>query len=85
VKRTKGKAERPVVVRSLMLTRADGDILQRLSASASGYTGRAVSGSAIVRALLRHAERQGLAWGRAQLFPLVGTEMSGGVMWGRKR
>src|SRR5712691_2223973 len=78
------RSEEPaLVVRSLTLTPAADATLQRLSGDASDYIGRKVSGSAIVRALLRQAEQQGST---AQLFPLLEMELtSGEVVWGKKK
>jgi hypothetical protein len=74
-----------LVVHSLTLTPVDEDILERISRDASDYIGRTVSGSAIMRALLREVDRQGYQWVLSQLCPLVEAELASGVMWGRKK
>jgi hypothetical protein len=60
----------------------DEAILTRLAGDASDYIGRRVSGSAIVRALLRFADEQGTVWAREQIFTFVEQEMGTGVAWG---
>jgi hypothetical protein len=71
----KGKEPPPqkplLQVRAITLSRADQDILTRLSKDVSDYTGRTVSGSAIVRALVRYAGQHRYDWGLAYLFPLI--------------
>jgi hypothetical protein len=70
--------------RTFRLSR-DADLaLQRLSHDASDFAGRTVSDSAIVRALIRHADHQGPAWSDV-LFLLVEKELKSGVMWGKKK
>ncbi len=75
----------PLVIRSLTLTHDADETLQRLSKDASDYIGRAVSGSAVVRALLRHVAQQPVSWVTARIFPLVEKELNSGVMWGKKK
>jgi hypothetical protein len=82
--KTKPKKE-PFVIRSLTLSQDTGEVLERVSQDASDYTGRKVSGSAVVRALLRYAERQGYEWGITNLCPLIEAEFSSGVVWGKKK
>lgn len=53
---------------------------QSVSGEASDYIGRKVSGSAMVRALLRYAEKQEYQWVLAQLCPMVEEELSQGVI-----
>ena len=84
-KATPKKEKEAVAVHSLALTPATHEILEGLSQDATDYTGRKVSGSAIVRALLRYAKRQGYEWSLAQLFPLVEEEMGSGMIWGKKK
>jgi hypothetical protein len=73
------------VVRSHTLTPSTKATLRRLSSDATDTLGRAVSDSSIVRVLLRYADQQGVAWAREQLFPLIGQEMSSGILWGKKK
>ena len=86
--RAKKKAEKPdtppTYIRTISLTEKAGATLQALSQEASDSLGWTVSGSAIVRALLRHAEQQGLAWTRAHLVPLLEAELNAGVLWGKR-
>jgi len=82
--KTKQEKER-FAIRSLALAPDTDEVLARLSQDATDYTGRKVSGSAVVRALLRYADAQGYEWGIANLCPLIENEMSGGVLWGKKK
>jgi hypothetical protein len=78
--------EKPAfVVHSLTLTRADEDILEHLSGGVSDYTGRKISGSAILRALLRYADQQGYQWLLSQVSPFIEADISSGVVWGKKK
>jgi hypothetical protein len=62
--------EKPALVtHSLTLTRADEEILEHLSGDISDYTGRKISGSAILRALLRDTDQQGYQWFLSQVSP----------------
>jgi hypothetical protein len=80
---TPKKAKQEFTIHSLSLTRDTEDILQRLSSDASDFIGRAVSSSAIVRALLRQVDKQGPPAADA-LFVEVEKELKSGVMWGRE-
>jgi len=82
--KTKPK-RRPLVIRSLTLTHDADETLQRLSQNASDYLGWTVSGSAIVRALLRQAAQQSSPWMTTQLSPFIEKEISSGVVWGKKK
>jgi hypothetical protein len=83
-KKTEAKKAR-VSVHSLALARDTEETLERLSGEASDFIGRKVSGSAVVRALLRHVERENSSWVTAQIFSLVEAELSSGVTWGKKK
>lgn len=84
--KTKQKKEKPKIhVQSMALTPETEKTLQRLSGEASDYIGRKVSGSAMVRALLRYAEKQEYQWVLTQLCPMVEEELSLGVVWGKKK
>jgi hypothetical protein len=72
-----------VRVRSHSLTPATEITLKRLSQDASDVLDRAVSDSAILRALLRYVEQQSLSWIRGQLYPHVKEEMNSGPTWGK--
>jgi hypothetical protein len=79
-------SEKPAfVTHSLTLTRADEDILEHLSSDVSDYTGRKISGSAILRALLRYTNQQGYQWLLSQVSPFIEAEISSGVVWGKKK
>jgi hypothetical protein len=82
-KKTPPKA--PLVIHSLTLTSTTAATLRRLSTDAAEYIGRAVSGSAIVRALLRHIAQQPESWVQARIFPFVEKELESGVIWGKKK
>ena len=82
----KQEKEKPEIhVNSIALTREAEATLQRLSGEASDYVGRKVSGSAIVRALLRFTDKQDYQWVLSQLCPRVKEELSSGVTWGKKK
>ena len=72
------------LIRSLSVTEDASAALDRLAQDASDFTGRTVSGSAIVRALIRHAQGQGTDWQRSTLFPVIETELTRGTSWGGK-
>ena len=86
--RAKTKLEKsltpPLVVRSLTLTPTTEATLERLAQDASDYIGWAVSKSALMRALIHHAELQPPAWATAHLFPLIENEIASGRVWGKK-
>jgi hypothetical protein len=77
------KAKPEFTIHSLSLTRDAEGILRRLSSDASDFIGRAVSNSAIVRALLRQVGKQGPPAADA-LFVEVEKELKSGVMWGKE-
>jgi hypothetical protein len=85
----KGKKSPPqkpqLLIRSITVTQDDQDTLGRLSKDLADYTGRTVSGSAIVRALVRHTGLQPYDWVLSQLSPIVEEEITAGVQWGKKR
>jgi hypothetical protein len=78
------KAKLEFTIRSYSLTPDTKDILHRLTSDASDYIGRAVSNSAIVRALLRQVDKQGPP-GADALFVLVEKELKAGVRWGGQK
>ena len=73
------------IIRSFTLTTTTDETLKRLSGEASDQLGWTVSGSAIMRALLRYAGEQPSRWASSQLFPFVEREIAGGVVWGKKK
>lgn len=72
-------------IRSLSITTEDTQILDRIAQDASDYLGWTISGSAVVRALLRHATGQDELWVREQLFPFIENEIQRGTVWGKKK
>ena len=76
--------QRPSAVRSFALTEEDLGALQQLCQDASDYTGRTVSSSRLVRAMIRHAASQPPRWAREMLCPLIESEIAAGVQWGRE-
>jgi len=81
----KNPPKEPPVIHSLTLTPATAATLRRLSTDAADYIGRAVSESAVIRALLRHIEQQPESWVQARIFPFVEKELESGVLWGKKK
>jgi hypothetical protein len=73
----------PLVVKSIALTPAALEVLDRLTREVPRAHRRTTSASAIVRALLRYAEQQGAF---KVLGSLIEAEIaSGEVVWGRAR
>ena len=68
-----------------VLTQDNVDLLKRLAQEASDQDGRTISGSAILRALVRYADTQGPAWQREHLLPLLEEEMASVRSEGRKK
>jgi hypothetical protein len=84
--RTKRPPPKPVFFsRSVTLTPDVDELLQSFSQDAKDFTGRAIGSSAILRALVRYAARQGELWLREQVFPLIEEELGAGVVWGKKQ
>lgn len=83
--RKKQPTKEPLHISSLSLTLTTADVLRRLSQDATDVIGREVSSSAVIRALLRHVEQQGLPWAREHLYANIETEMTQGILWGKKK
>jgi hypothetical protein len=86
--RTKKKpvsAKPALHLRSYDLTPDAIAALQAMSSDASDYTGRKISGGAVIRALLRFARQQGAAWVYTNLCPLMEAEMQQGLRWGDQK
>ncbi|SRR6266849_778909 len=85
--KTRGKKSDspPSTIRTVSLTQKGALALEALSQEASDLLGWTISGSAIVRALLRFAEQQGPTWARSQLMPLIEAELGAGVVWGTQK
>jgi hypothetical protein len=73
-----------LVLHSFFLSPDNQETLQRFSQDATDHVGRAIGKSAIIRALLRYASRQGTPLVEL-LVPLIEEELNAGVMWGTKR
>jgi hypothetical protein len=81
---TRKKKREKIAIHSLSLTDDTADILARVVQDAKDYTGRTVSGSSVVRALLRYTAAQGYQWEKSDLFPLIETELTTGLIWGKE-
>ena len=73
-----------IAIHSLSLTDDTAEILSRVVQDARDYTGRTVSGSSVVRALLRYTALQGYQWELSELFPLIEKELISGLVWGKE-
>jgi hypothetical protein len=73
------------LIRSLSIAPDDAIILDRLAKDASDYLGWTVSGSAVVRALLRQAGGQNGQWAKEYLFTHIEEEIQSGTVWGKKK
>jgi hypothetical protein len=73
-----------MAVHTFTLTEDEVGRLQQLSSDATDFLGRAVSVSAIVRALVRQVDQQSPPAADA-LFFLVAKEMQDGRIWGKKK
>jgi hypothetical protein len=71
-------------VYTFTLDKEDAESLKQLSQDATDFLGRTISGSALVRALIRQVVKQGPAAADA-LFIEVEKEMKAGVLWGGKK
>jgi len=84
--RTKKKQEKPAVkIHTITLTPDAVEALHSLSSDASDYTGCKISGGAVIRALLRFAQQQGVTWVYTNICPHIEAEMQQGLKWGRER
>jgi hypothetical protein len=68
----------------MTLSAEESAILHRLSQEATDFLGRSISSSAIVRALLRQIDKQGLSAADDLCFE-VERELKAGVLWGKKK
>jgi hypothetical protein len=69
---------------TVVLTKDNVDLLKALAQEASSQGGRTISGSAILRALVRYAAKQGRAWQREHIFPVLEEEIASGTIRGTK-
>ena len=69
----------------LFMTPEDAGIIRRLSQDASDLAGWTISASAILRGLIRFADRQGPQWARKHLQAIVEEETRRGFTWGGSR
>lgn len=79
------KPASPKLIRTLSLTDEDATALDRLAQDAGDFLGWAASSSAVIRALIRHADRQAVDWQRGSLFSLMEKEIASGTTWGGNR
>ena len=70
---------------TVVLTKDNVALLKALAQEASNRGGRTISGSAILRALVRYAAQQGRAWQRETIFPVLEEEIASGTVWGTKK
>jgi hypothetical protein len=63
---------------TVVLTKENVDLLKTLAQEASAQGGRTISGSAILRALVRYADKQGAAWQREHILPVLEEEIASG-------
>jgi len=63
---------------TVVLTKENVDLLKRLAQEASAQGGRTISGSAILRALVWYADKQGPVWQRENILPVLEEEMASG-------
>jgi hypothetical protein len=70
-------------IHTISLTTEETKALQQLSQDASDFLGRSISGSAIIRALIRQVVKQGPPAADA-LFIEVERELKAGVRWGKQ-
>ena len=82
-KPTLHKVQKPAV-HTVTLTPDVVEAIERLSSEASASLGRKISGSAILRALVRQAVKQGPPAADA-LFLEVERELKDGLTWGKKK
>ncbi len=69
---------------TVVLTKDNVDLLKALSQEASDRSGRTISGSAILRALVRYAAKQGRTWQRETIFPVLEEEITSSTVRGTK-
>ena len=81
----KTTVQKPTTIRAFSLMTANLDTLDVFAQDASDLLGWRVSSSAIVRALIRHADRRGAAWLRENILPLLEDEIAGCTVWGTKK
>lgn len=77
-------SSRRFAIHSVTLSAEESAILNQLSRDATDFLGRSISGSAILRALLRQIDKQGPGEADA-LFIEVEKELKAGVRWGKQR
>jgi hypothetical protein len=79
------KKEQPkMAVHTITLSPDVVEAIHQLSRDATDFFGRTVSGSAVIRALVRQAV-QGGSPAADTLFLEVEKELKAGVLWGRKK
>jgi hypothetical protein len=74
-----------LLIRSYALTSVADAALKRISEDATDVIGRAVSESAVIRAMLRYMNRYPFPWVRENLYPCIEEEMERGTTWGKTK
>jgi hypothetical protein len=77
--------KQPFVIHSFALAEENEETLANVRQTASDAIGRPISGSAVVRALLRYVTRQPSFWIAKQIHPLLEQEIEEGREWGSTR
>jgi hypothetical protein len=79
------KAVKPGTIRGLAFTPQTYETLQVLAEDLGRMTGRSISASGALRALLRWVGKQPRRWGQETLLPFAEEEAAGGILWGRQK
>ena len=82
-KKIQSQSKREII--AVALTAENTAILERFAKDASDVAGWTISASAIVRGLIRFADRQGPEWARGHLQAVVEEETRRGFTWGGAR
>lgn len=83
-KKTPAREKSHFSIHTISLTDAEALLLRRLSREASDFLGRAISSSAVIRALIRQIVKHGPPAIDA-LFLEIERELKDGVIWGSKQ
>lgn len=77
--------KQPFVIHSFALVVDNEETLADVRQTATDAIGRPISGSAVVRALLRYVGQQPSFWIAKQIHPLLEQEIEAGRVWGSTR
>jgi hypothetical protein len=83
--RKKTPPTEPIIISAVSFTPTAKRTLERLCQDASDQIGWAVSGSAMLRALISYAAQQPHSWVSSALYPFVEQEIAQGRVWGSKK